>query len=350
MIALDSDEENYDFQRDPYFPCDVDDSLISTSTIEFTNSMKSIKPHKVDKGIHKWLMRLSTEERQLIMTDTCPEFTHLLADMLKSHENNRGKCLFSANPIPGKKFLDASQIKTYQLEHSTDIYKTKGFISAASSVPVYEALLFSEVRLFTKDAPLDSISIGHKLVEDVQFMLDIFRYISKDQCFQPQNLVQEKAAFLKNISRRKSNYKYSVFQDFPLWFSTKVGYTIYQWLVAYFEHLVCKWYFTMNTEGEPLLLEKYLQPARSVFLEHENVCKFLTNLIDKKPILCHIYNSITNMNEKPNDLLIIKSLENKEEIIRYKNFILYAISRANPQKFIDSLYFTPLNLQCIFSL
>ncbi len=67
------------------------------------------------------LSRLSVQERQLILTDCCPEFTHLLADMLKSHENSGGNCLISAHPTGSGKQLDAGQIKIYQPSYPADL-------------------------------------------------------------------------------------------------------------------------------------------------------------------------------------------------------------------------------------
>lgn len=67
------------------------------------------------------LSRLSVQERQLIFTDCCPEFTYLLAEMLKSHEMSGGNCLISAHPSGSGKLLDASQIKIYQPSYPTDL-------------------------------------------------------------------------------------------------------------------------------------------------------------------------------------------------------------------------------------
>ena len=85
---------------------------------------------------------------------------------------------------------------------------------------------------------MDSITVSHKLVEDTQFLLDCFRYISKDQCFQPP--LHDGSGNTGKTTKKKAKETKSVFQDFPQWFGTKVGYTIYQWIAAYFEYLVTK--------------------------------------------------------------------------------------------------------------
>ena len=344
MIALNSDEDYYDFQGDPCIQCEADDSIISTSTIEFTTTLSaanSARVSKSDKGIHKWLARLSTEERQLVLTDTCPEFTHLITEILKSHEQSKGQCLISAVPSEGGKLLDVSQIKIYQLSYPPEINSAKCssglFLNGATNVPVYEALLFSEVRLFTKDAPLDSITVGHKLVEDVQCLMDCFRYISKDQCFQSQSLSHDKAA--ARATRKKQKECRSVFQDFPPWFGTKIGFTIYQWLAAYFEHLVCKRYQQMNYEGEAALFDKHLDPLRQTFIEHNNVTKFWERT-DRFKVVYELYRKMNAGG------ISTSSGEN----LRYKKFLLYTCDKANPMKFVDSLYFSPLSLQCMIEL
>ncbi len=165
------------------------------------------------------------------------------------------------------------------------------FPSGISNVPVYDALLFAEVRLFTKDKPMDSITVGHKLVEDVQCLMDCFRYISKNQAFQQAgstSLYKKNGAATTGSGNGKAAKKRqrevrSVFQDFPGWFGTKVGYTIYQWLAAYFEHLVTKRYQIMNVDGETALVEKYLDPMKQAFIEHNNVTKFV-ELMDRKKV------------------------------------------------------------------
>jgi hypothetical protein len=130
-------------------------------------------------------------------------------------------------------------------------------------VPVCEALLFSEVRLFTKDTHLDSITVGLKLVEDVEYLIDIFKYFSNDQCFQSIKAI--KGQLLK---RKREG---GVLQYFPSWLKPYNQNTIYQWLIAFLEYLIVSRYLLCEAEGEAALIKKELESDKTFFVQAMNI-------------------------------------------------------------------------------
>jgi len=92
---------------------------------------------------------------------------------------------------------------------------------------------------------LDSITVGHKLVEDVQLLMSCFNFISKEECFQPARIVEQSQPETTKSSKKKAKEGRNVFQDFPEWFSNMKNCTIYQWIAAYFEFLISRRYTSL---------------------------------------------------------------------------------------------------------
>lgn len=222
-----------------------------------------------------------------MLTDTCPEFARLLLTLLKSHESIVGE--------------------------------------SAGNTAVHEMLL-SEVRLFTKEAPLDSITVSRKLVDDVQFLMDCFRCVSNEQCFQFPCASRSPN---KSKGRRKVKESGSVIQNFPSWFSNAAGCTIYQWIEAFFEHLIMKRYQIMSIEGEAALFECYMSLTKKLFKEHNDLCAFWEGA-DRPRLIQHLHTSLGRSEDQ------------------CFAFLLYAALNAAPAKFVDSLCFAPLNSACNF--
>lgn len=314
MVTLNSDLDHLEFQ-DPYFHTLGNGT---ESALEFLSlPSSSAKTQKADKKIVKWISSLSAEERQLLLTDTCPEFTRLLADLLRTHEQSKGKCLVAVVALEEGKLLESSQVKMYKPSGKEGAVANGGI-----NAPVFEALLFSEIRLFSREAPLDSITVGHKLVSDVQLLMDCFRYISNGKSF--ENLSKERLQ--PRGAKKRSKSTHSVFEHFPSWFELKVGYSIYQWITAYLEHLVVTRYQVL-TEGDGTLFKQQLRPFKDFFAEKGNVAKFWARVERWK---------------------VVPEMGRRLRRNVYGNFLLHAALSANPVKFVDSLYFFPLNYLCKF--
>jgi len=317
-----SHKENSMLQGNSSIQWEIEDSIDCNSSKEKFNEGSCSKQQKVAKKIYKWLAHLSAEERQLVLTDTCPEFTQLLLSLLKSHETKEHS-LLSVIPLEGNESC-SKELKVVSL----------GILEeSARSSPVHESLLLSEVRLFTKEIPLDSITVSHKLVGDAEFLIDCFRYVSKEQCFQ---FPCTNKTPTKSKGRKKVKQCDSVIQSFPSWFSNNIGYTIYQWIEAFFEYLIMKRYQIMNIEGESALFERYMSSIKKLFEEHNNLVNFWERA-DRSKLVQEIYKN-----------LVVK--DHKEESMKYIKFLLYAGINASPLKFIDSLFFSPLNGNCTFKI
>eukprot|EP00826_Nyctotherus_ovalis_P001936 TRINITY_DN10367_c0_g1_i2.p1 TRINITY_DN10367_c0_g1~~TRINITY_DN10367_c0_g1_i2.p1 ORF type:complete len:353 (+),score=73.44 TRINITY_DN10367_c0_g1_i2:65-1123(+) len=302
-MADSSQSENNSYQANHCIRWDELDSSIKASTVPKSDLSKQ---QKAARKVYKWLARLSPEERQLVLTDTCPEFTQLLLSLLKSHQGNRNS-LLSATP----------------LESSSKEFKVSVAGESAGNTAVHEMLL-SEVRLFTNEVPLDSITVSHKLVDDVQFLMDCFRCVSNEQCFQFPCVNKNPA---KSKGRKKVKESGSIVQSFPLWFFNTTGCTIYQWIEAFFEYLIMKRYQIMNIEGEAVLFERYMSSIKKLFKEHNNLCAFWEGA-NRPRLIQHFHTSLGHSEDQ------------------CFNFLLYAALNATPTKFVDSLYFSPLNAAC----
>jgi len=315
MVTLNSDLTHLEFQ-DPCFHNIEENTIFGQSSLDcFPSPSNSFKGLKMDKKIVKWISSLSSEERQLLLTDTCPEFTKLIIDLLKPHEQSKGKCRIAVPFVEEGKLLDISKLKIY------DQNMQRGEDCSLINVPVYEALLFSAIRLFSKDSPLDSITVDHKLADDIQLLMDCFRYISNGKSF--QNLSKERTQ--PRINKKKAKNIHSVVESFPSWFELKVGYSIYQWITAYLEYLITIRYQVV-TEGDGSLFKQQLKPLKDFFVAHNNVAKFWERTDRRK---------------------VIAEMSKKLRKTMYGNFLLYSALNANPLKFVDTIYFFPLNYQCI---
>jgi hypothetical protein len=314
MVTLNSDLDHLEFQ-DPYFYNIGGNTILEQSSPGyFSVPSNSFKGLKMDKKIIKWISSLSSEERQLLLTDTCPEFTKLLIDLLKPHEQSKGKCRIAVPLVEEGKLLDSTKLK---------IYNQRTEDCCLINVPVYEALLFTSIRLFSKDSPFDSITVDHKLADDFQLLMDCFRYISNGKSF--QNVSRERTQ--PRINKKKAKNIHSILENFPSWFELKVGYSIYQWITAYLEYLITTRYQVV-TEGDGSLFKQQLKPLKDFFMGHNNVAKFWERIDRRK---------------------VIAEMSKKLRRTMYGNFLLYAALNANPMKFVDTLYFFPLNYQCKLS-
>jgi hypothetical protein len=92
----------------------------------------------------------------------------------------------------------------------------------------------------------------------------------------------------------------------------------------------------MNIEGESGLFVKYMSSMKRLFEEHNSLVNFWERA-DRSKLLHKLYKDI-----------ILKDYN--EESMKYIKFLLYAGMNANPLKFIDSLFFSPLNGNCNFTI
>lgn len=95
---------------------------------------------------------------------------------------------------------------------------------------ICEALLYPDIRIFTRYEKLDSIAVGLRFVENVEQMLTSFKHFSKEKCF---NCLQLE---IKELDKTKNKQK----QMFPNWFNPKEWHTINQILSAFLEQVLIK--------------------------------------------------------------------------------------------------------------
>lgn len=103
------------------------------------------------------------------------------------------------------------------------------------------------MRLFSRCACLDSITVAHKFVEDIKFLLECFTVISKGKCFlstPTANLYSKhnKKSKKCTIQAGVRNCHNSLFQCFPQWFTPNKGGTIYEWICAFLEYTLLSKY------------------------------------------------------------------------------------------------------------
>ena len=112
------------------------------------------------------------------------------------------------------------------------------------------------MKLFTGESRLDSITVGHRLVEDVRLLMDCFRYISGQQSFQPARYGVSGQYFSRGYPRSQYGASMAGRRDtstrglqvpplltrMPQWLSPNTGFTLVQWLVAFMEQLIISRY------------------------------------------------------------------------------------------------------------
>jgi hypothetical protein len=105
---------------------------------------------------------------------------------------------------------------------------------------------------------LDTITVGHKFVNDVKFLFECFTVLSKGECFYSlpataNNTVHHKphkatktGAKGKTKEKTASAPTVTVFEQLPNWFNHENGGTISQWLCAFLEFVIVKKYAQEN--------------------------------------------------------------------------------------------------------
>jgi len=176
------------------------------------------------------LSQISLEERQGIFTETCPDFLKLFREVLRRHNDFGGRATISAIP-------QAATI-TILVNQQMPSLKIK-------TIAEQEDLLYKSVRLFSKNEYLDSITITRKFAENVNSLMECFNKISGGQCFQTspgikqtfyhKNSKNDTASFSKS---KHSTQIINSYDNFPPWFNSGVGGTIYEWLCAFYEQII----------------------------------------------------------------------------------------------------------------
>ena len=190
-------------------------------------------------AFHCRLSQLSPEERQAVLTETCPDFTRVFREVLQRHQDFRGRATVSALPQSTSMSIVVCQQEAWKRERA----------------PIMEEeTLYKAVRLFSKNEYLDSITVSRKLVNDVGIVMNCFGAISEGQCFQTPNgssaakqafyHKNSKGLFCDGSSSGKSKHgsqNSAVYDNFPQWFNPGLGGTVHEWLCAFFEQiLLCK--------------------------------------------------------------------------------------------------------------
>jgi hypothetical protein len=120
-----------------------------------------------------------------------------------------------------------------------------GFIFAISSQSMtsqYKHKFFSALRIFSVKSAFDTLTVTHKFVEDLKFLLECFTVISKGNCFLSVPTAKlygrQSGASKANSKVGVRNTSLHVFQCFPQWFTPQKGGTIYEWICAFFEYIL----------------------------------------------------------------------------------------------------------------
>ncbi len=170
---------------------------------------------------------MKVEERQAVLTETCPEFVRLLLEVLRRHQDCAGgRSCISASLQPGSLSISVEQ---------------KG---AATKDNAHESAMYRATRLFSSGTTVDSVSVSLKFVEDVDFLMETLGDMSSGHCFQTPGTPRQshnKPSKLAPSEFSRSHHSSSgavLYDNFPLWFRPNEGGTVYQWLGAFFEQTI----------------------------------------------------------------------------------------------------------------
>lgn len=131
--------------------------------------------------------------------------------------------------------------------------KRQEFWKREKADPEQEKLLYSSVRLFSKDDYLDSITVCRKLVENVGGLMECIEVISGGRSFWNPSSAKEGAANRNSRGAASEPAKKpqcpTIHDKFPHWFSASEGGTIYEWLCAFLEETIVHKYFYCHFLG-----------------------------------------------------------------------------------------------------
>lgn len=135
----------------------------------------------------------------------------------------------------------ASKLKSIEIE-----VKQQEFWKREKANPEQEKFLYNSVRLFSRDAYLDSITVCRKLVENVGVLMECIEVVSAGRSFWNPSTAKEGNLYknLRGINNEgnKKGQDIAIYDKFPHWFTAIEGGTIYEWLCAYLEEvIVCKY-------------------------------------------------------------------------------------------------------------
>ena len=177
------------------------------------------------------LSQLGVEERQFAFTETCPEFTKLFLEVLHRHQDYGGRSIISVVPQSTSISIGVDQQESGKQEK-------------ISSQP--ESLLYASVRLYSKETYLDSITVCHKFLENVEQIMECFSTLSASQCFlHHSSTTSKQQSFHKSGKSSCTDHtksKLVLYDNFPQWFKLGTGGTIYQWISAFFEQTLLNKY------------------------------------------------------------------------------------------------------------
>jgi len=198
-----------------------------------------------------------------------------------------------------------------------------------SELGLYVSLIQTELRLLTNKEYHDTVGIGYKFVEDIDFMMKVFEYFSRKKCF------TDYCDHLKTSESkcRKGNRNTGI-EGFPRWFNPKLGSTLGQWLAAFFEMSVVSKYIATNVD-RTATLEAVISPFRTLVQNKRDLICFWRTISAQDKV--KYIKEFTGTDESSN---ILKSSNKDLE----KRFLCYAIANADSIRFIESCYFMRLNI------
>ena len=170
---------------------------------------------------------MSPKERQLAMTETCPNYTTIIRQILGKHNSFKERITISI---------------IQKSEHVSMEIRPQEFWKKEKVNNEQENLLYDSVRLFTKNTPLDSITVIRKFVENPGSIMECIESVSSGKAFWNPSITKQKlSGNFKITNNDGEKLKNKIYDNFPNWFSPVEGGTIYEWLCAFFEQtILCK--------------------------------------------------------------------------------------------------------------
>eukprot|EP01022_Parablepharisma_sp_SALTPOND_P034812 TRINITY_DN930_c0_g1_i1.p1 TRINITY_DN930_c0_g1~~TRINITY_DN930_c0_g1_i1.p1 ORF type:complete len:669 (-),score=103.82 TRINITY_DN930_c0_g1_i1:9387-11321(-) len=238
-----------------------------------------------------WFQTLSPENRQLLLTDTWPEFIQALRKIISLGDSMHIWCSFKSNPL---------------IEQTAHHYNKK--LNDKDAIE-----LLSQIRLFEYGSDLDSFIISYKLARDPALILRFIEKQSNSKCFTKCTWINKAASF----------------EQFPSWFLETQPSTLCQWIAGYMEFLITKRFYQLKSTP----IESLVNQQVSVILGQREKANYWANLsLERKTEISQQF------------------LENKKKVMAkdadtLKRYIASWSTIGDPFTFIDGLIF--LNLKAV---